>query len=161
MEKLRKICWHHWKERPKISKIAKFESDLLKTNKDTAPQSREILQTFVWWPGAQTCPPHHHANVCKFSLPRRVISSLPYEVSLSNLAILLILRCSCPCQKFKNREKVYYYHYRYPRLKNYWLCFPGSEPIKKFRGTKSPRLVKDRLRLCLWFSKGKFLAKAI
>ena len=34
----------------KISKIAKFESDnLLKTNEYAAPQSREILQTFVWW----------------------------------------------------------------------------------------------------------------
>ena len=33
-------------QRSKISKIAKFESDLLKTNEDTAPQSREILQTF-------------------------------------------------------------------------------------------------------------------
>ena len=43
-------------ERPKISKIAKFESDLLKTNEDIAPQSREILQTFVSW-GAETCPP--------------------------------------------------------------------------------------------------------
>ena len=59
---------YHWKERFKISKIAKFESDLLKTNEDIASQSREILQTFVWW-GEQTChptppppplsPPHH------------------------------------------------------------------------------------------------------
>ena len=32
-----------------IRKFAKFESDLLKTNEDIArPQSREILQTFVW-----------------------------------------------------------------------------------------------------------------
>ena len=33
------------------SKPAKFESDLLKINEDSAPQSREILQTFVWWGG--------------------------------------------------------------------------------------------------------------
>ena len=46
---------HHWKERLKISKIAKFESDLFKTNEDIAPQSREILQTFVWL-GGGTCP---------------------------------------------------------------------------------------------------------
>ena len=40
----------------KISKIAKFDSDLLKTDEDIAPpQSREILQTFVWL-GAQMCP---------------------------------------------------------------------------------------------------------
>ena len=31
------------KERFKISKIAKFESDLLKTDEDIAPQSRQIL----------------------------------------------------------------------------------------------------------------------
>ena len=43
----------------KISKIAEFESDLLKTNKDIAPQSREILQTFVWW-GVELAP--HHTN---------------------------------------------------------------------------------------------------
>ena len=50
----------------KISKIAKFDSDLLKTDEDIAPpQSREILQTFVWL-GAQMCPlPPNYANVCK------------------------------------------------------------------------------------------------
>ena len=31
----------------KISKFAKFETDLLKTNEGIAPQSPEILQTFV------------------------------------------------------------------------------------------------------------------
>ena len=49
LDKLGKIRRHHWKELLKISKIAKFECDLLKTNEDSAPQSREILQTFVWW----------------------------------------------------------------------------------------------------------------
>ena len=34
---------YHWKERLKISKIAKLESDLLKTDIDTAPQGRESL----------------------------------------------------------------------------------------------------------------------
>ena len=42
MDKLGKIRWHHWKQRLKINKIAWFESNLLKTNKDIAPQSREI-----------------------------------------------------------------------------------------------------------------------
>ena len=46
---------HHWKEHIKIWKIAKFESNLLKTNEGIAPQSREILQRFVWWL-AQTYP---------------------------------------------------------------------------------------------------------
>ena len=39
-----KIRRHYWKER---SKLPRFESDLLKTNEDTAAQSREIVQTFV------------------------------------------------------------------------------------------------------------------
>ena len=29
--------------------LEKFESDLSKINEDIAPQSHEILQTFVWW----------------------------------------------------------------------------------------------------------------
>ena len=33
----------------KLVKIAKFESVLLKTNEGVASQSRENLQTFVWW----------------------------------------------------------------------------------------------------------------
>ena len=44
----------------KISKTAKFESDLLKTNKDIASQSRKILQTFVCW-GVELAS--HHTNV--------------------------------------------------------------------------------------------------
>ena len=51
MEKLGKIRRHHWKERLKIDKIAKFGSKLLNTNEDIAPESREILKTFV-----QACP---------------------------------------------------------------------------------------------------------
>ena len=63
MDTLQKIHQHHWKELLEIGKIAKFESDLLKTNKDIAPQSREILQTFVWWNKLAL----HHTNICKFS----------------------------------------------------------------------------------------------
>ena len=37
MDKLGKICQHQWKECLKISKIVKVESDLFKTNQDTAP----------------------------------------------------------------------------------------------------------------------------
>ena len=51
MDKLGKIRRHNLKERPNIGS-AKLESDLLKTNEIIAPQSREMLQTFVWW-GAQ------------------------------------------------------------------------------------------------------------
>ena len=64
MDKLGIIRRHHWKERLKSSKAAKFESDLLKPNENIAPQSREILQTFVWW-GHKLA--HHQTNVCKSS----------------------------------------------------------------------------------------------
>ena len=46
----------------KLVKFAKFESDLLKTNKDTATQSGQNLRTFVWL-GLVL----HHTNVCKIS----------------------------------------------------------------------------------------------
>ena len=45
-----------------------FESDFCKTNEEIAVQSREILQTFVWWKegwvggGGQICP-HHQTSV--------------------------------------------------------------------------------------------------
>ena len=63
MDQLGKIRRHHWKERVKISKIAKFESDLLKTKEDTVPKRRENLQTFVRW-GHRLAP--HRTKVCKF-----------------------------------------------------------------------------------------------
>ena len=72
MDEFGKIRRHHWKGRLKISKISKFESDLLKSYKDTAPQSREILQTFVWGGGGTN-----------FSqLTWGAISSLARDVSL-------------------------------------------------------------------------------
>ena len=48
MDKLGKIRRYHWKKSLKISEIAKFESDLLKTNDEIATQKREILNTFLW-----------------------------------------------------------------------------------------------------------------
>ena len=42
-DKLGKIRRYYWKESLKISEIAKFESDLLKTNDEIATQKREIL----------------------------------------------------------------------------------------------------------------------
>ena len=68
MDQSMKIRRHHWKEYLKISKIAKFQSDLLKINEDIAPQSRGILQTFVWW-GAQNFPStiQMFVNFCNFA----------------------------------------------------------------------------------------------
>ena len=81
---LAKIRQHDWKEPRKINKVAKFENDLLKTKEDITPQSREILQMFVWW-GASSCPPV--TNVCKISRLCRAISSLSLDVSPLNLVI--------------------------------------------------------------------------
>ena len=55
MNKLAKIRPHHWKRRLKISKINKFERDLLKTNEDIAPQIKTRIFTDVCMVGAQTC----------------------------------------------------------------------------------------------------------
>ena len=64
----------------KISEIAKFDSDLLKTNEDIgAPQSREILQTFV-------CAP----------LTPTIQTSVKFN-DFAELTILLILRRSFQC----------------------------------------------------------------
>ena len=58
MDKLGKIHLLRRKERLQINKISKFEGDLLKTNEDIPPQSREISLTFVAHNvAAQTCPP--------------------------------------------------------------------------------------------------------
>ena len=81
---LAKIRQHDWKEPRKISKVAKFENYLLKTNEDITPQNREILQMFVWW-GASSCP--LVTNVCKISRLCRAISSLSLDVSPLNLVI--------------------------------------------------------------------------
>ena len=54
MDKFGKICQHHWKERYKISKIAKFEN--------------EISQMFVWC-GGTNLPPNIQMteNICNFA----------------------------------------------------------------------------------------------
>ena len=92
MDKLGKIHRLHWKESLQISKIAEFERDLLKINKDIAPQSHEIFKTFVWGGGGTNFGGH---RVCKQqSVTFRIFADLyrrTKDVSLSNLARLLIL----------------------------------------------------------------------
>ena len=56
-DQLGKIRQHGGKERLKISKIDKFESDLLKTNKGIAPQSRVILRDVCMVGGKLVAPP--------------------------------------------------------------------------------------------------------
>ena len=53
-----------------------LESNLLKTDEHTAPESREILQTFVWWRAQSAPPPLPTYNVCKFSQLSGAIFSL-------------------------------------------------------------------------------------
>ena len=87
--KLGKICRQHWKERLKISEIV------------SSAKSRNFTDVCVVWDGGRghICVPHN-TNVCKISrLCGGAISSLVFNKSLSNLAILLILI-------EKNRERV-------------------------------------------------------
>ena len=66
MDKLVIIRRHHWKERLKISKAAKFESDLLKpvSNEDITPRR---LYGEDAPPPPPTPPLPHDTNVCKSS----------------------------------------------------------------------------------------------
>ena len=68
MDKLRNIRRHHFKERLKIGEIAKFESNLLKTNEDIAPQRCEILQTFVWCGGGTMWTFENYHNLADLHL---------------------------------------------------------------------------------------------
>ena len=67
-DQLEKTRRHHCKERLKISKIAKFESETSWASDDIAPESCKNLQTFIYGGvGASLCPPPRHTNVCKIS----------------------------------------------------------------------------------------------
>ena len=47
------------------SKVARFESDLLRTNEDIAPQIRVLKFTDVCEVGGKFVPPPYNANACK------------------------------------------------------------------------------------------------
>ena len=72
MDKFGKIRRHHWKKRYKINKIAKFESDLLKTYERYGASN-----VCMGGSGGQVCapppPPPPHTNVCNFSTLRSCI----------------------------------------------------------------------------------------
>ena len=66
IDQLRKIRWHHWKKRLKISKSAKVKSDTSQESEDIVQQSCEHLHTFVWWGVSLTPPPAtDEKNSCK------------------------------------------------------------------------------------------------
>ena len=60
MDKLGTNRRHHWKKLLKISKIAKFESDLLKINEDIAPQFAKFYRRL--YGGGQVSSTLHHTN---------------------------------------------------------------------------------------------------
>ena len=70
-----------------------MESDFLKTNEDISPHSRVILQTFLSGEKqfTPTPPPPIQMSVDFRSFVELYISAHLQDVSLSNLAILLIL----------------------------------------------------------------------
>ena len=73
-------------------KTTNFESDMSETTEDVAPESPEILQTFVWW-GHKLAP--RHTNVYKIFVTLRSQTFFSFSnLALSNLATLLILRHS-------------------------------------------------------------------
>ena len=47
---LANIHRHYWKERLKISRLAKYESHMYEASEEIALQSREILDRFVYLP---------------------------------------------------------------------------------------------------------------
>ena len=53
MDQLWKTVDTNGKSALKLLRTAKFESDLLKTNEDMAPERRKILQTFACWGGRE------------------------------------------------------------------------------------------------------------
>ena len=85
-----KIRQYSCKESLKISVVAKFESDLWKTNLDIALQSREIL--FVWWGAVNSVL--HGTNICKMSWLCGAISFLSSDLQPLKLVSHFILRPS-------------------------------------------------------------------
>ena len=90
----KKVSVEHW-EHLKISKIAKFECFLLKTNKDIyiAPQScrgksyRRLYGEGKFVTSSPPPPLHHHTNICKIFFAR--VRHITFKVGIS-----LNWRCS-------------------------------------------------------------------
>ena len=94
MDQLEKIRRHHWKERLNSSNNAKFESDTSQAIEDIASQSCGNLRRLyggVRGGGGQVCV-LYHSNVYKISRLWGATFSLVFKKSLSNSAIVRILR---------------------------------------------------------------------
>ena len=90
MNQLVKIHQHCCKELLYISKVATFESDRMKTN---TTKLQNFIDVCMVGGGGQACPATIQTSV-KFRDFFAAISSLVSDISLSNLASLLILRRS-------------------------------------------------------------------
>ena len=121
MDKLGKIHRHHWKECLKISRIAKFENGLSKTNEDIGPQSLKnyrhlygggtnllsTIQTSVNFSRARDCTctfvylhslKMYHCQIWQFHYFQGALFSGVDRFSLSS-----------PCQKLKNCGRVFFF----------------------------------------------------
>ena len=114
MDKLGNNHWTTLKERRKIWEIAKFESDLLKTNEDIALQSCESLQKFLLWAAQHTCPtpPYRRLQIFATLLSyifvhfRRITSKFG---SFTNFKTLFtVVSPTGPRKKLKNCGSVYW-----------------------------------------------------
>ena len=78
-----------WQKIARTPMIAKFESDLLKTNEGITPQSPKILQTLAWW-GGEGGGGHNLGTLRNyiFACSRRITSNfsaiLPLSISIKS-----------------------------------------------------------------------------
>jgi len=113
--------WHCWNKCLQIRKLTNFKGTVahLNANKDIAPQSCKIAP--------------HHMNISKIQWLHRVISSLIFNKSHSNLASSPILRHSFSCvdrssltgsnQKLKNTVELgFITYYMNSSWNSWWYC---------------------------------------
>ena len=98
MDQLVRIYRHYRKERLKITKLAKFESDMSETSEDIAPQNANVYRRLYGgggegWGWGHKLAPTIQTSIKYFQLCR-AISLFGFILSLSNLTIPPILRRS-------------------------------------------------------------------
>ena len=85
MDKFKKIRWHHWKQRLKISlKCQIWRWYVLSERKYSSGKLRKIRRLYG---GGQVYCARHQTNVCNISRLWGAIISLVFNKSLSNLAL--------------------------------------------------------------------------
>ena len=118
LDKLGEIRWHHWKEPLKIKDIAKFESDLVKSNKDMAPQlnlKSRNLRHFCMVGGTNLAPTRTNVllNFCNFAeLYLRSLTTHHFQIWQFNFkALFPVVLTDFPklvhVKSWKSRGRVY------------------------------------------------------